>query len=95
MALHVLLDQQLIYGPLYNHITFAIFFSHMTGTDKTYQLANIGHYGGAFKIVPMFDDRKGHYTGCWHLSGIPRVPIVVQPIVPNMTTFKVRYYTRH
>ncbi|KAK3752750.1 hypothetical protein QZH41_018716 [Actinostola sp. cb2023] len=62
------------------------------GTDQTYQLADLGHHGEAFKVVPMYDDKKGNYIGCWHLSGNPKVPIVVQPIVPNMTTLSFSNY---
>lgn len=64
-------------------------YCYIIGTDKTFQLADLGKHGEAFKVVPMYDDKKGNYIGCWNLAGNKQVPIVVQPIVPNMTTLKV------
>ena len=61
------------------------------GTDKTYQRADLGKYGVTLKVVPMYTDKDGNYIGCWKLEGHKGWPIIPQPIVPNMTYFKVRY----
>ena len=38
----------------------------------------------------MHTEKDGNYIGCWKLEGHKGWPIIPQPIVPNMTYFKVR-----
>lgn len=68
------------------------FVPSFLGTDKTYQRADLGKYGVTFKVVPMYTEKDGNYIGCWNLEGHKGWPIIPQPIVPNMTYFKVRCF---
>ena len=38
----------------------------------------------------MYTEKDGNYIGCWKLEGHKGWPIIPQPIVPNMSYFKVR-----
>ena len=67
-----------------------ILFLPLLGTDKTYQRADLGKHGVTFKVVPMYTEKDGNYIGCWKLEGHKGWPIIPQPIVPNMSYFKVR-----
>ena len=67
-------------------------FVFVTGTDKTYQLGDVGEHGEAYKHVPMYNDRDKGFEGCWSLTGTANRPIIPQTITPNITWFKVLFY---
>ncbi|XP_046857407.1 LOW QUALITY PROTEIN: cathepsin K-like [Xenia sp. Carnegie-2017] len=58
------------------------------GTDKTYQRSDLGEFGTSFKVVPMYNERRGNFKGCWYRNGTKSVPIVPQPIIPNIEEFE-------
>lgn len=59
------------------------------GTDQTYQRLDLGAHGTAFKVVPMYNERRGNFKGCWYRNGTKTIPIIPQPILPNIEEFEV------
>lgn len=70
---------------------FPCHFWIFLGTDQTYQRSDLGSYGTAFKVVPMYTEKRGNYKGCWYRNGTRIWPIIPQPIIPNITEFEVNY----
>ena len=62
---------------------------HVAGTDRTYQRSDLGEHGTAFKVVPMYNERRGNFKGCWYRNGTKTIPIIPQPILPNIEEFEV------
>ena len=59
------------------------------GTDQTYQRSDLEAHGTAFKVVPMYNERRGNFKGCWYRNGTKTIPIIPQPILPNIEEFEV------
>eukprot|EP00794_Sanderia_malayensis_P004561 gene4561-5158_t len=58
------------------------------GTDKSYQRGDEGENGKYYKVVPMYNDKRGNFEGCWTIEGTKYRPIFAQTVIPNMTWFK-------
>jgi hypothetical protein len=37
----------------------------------------------------MYNERRGNFKGCWYRNGTRTIPIIPQPILPNIDEFEV------
>jgi len=62
------------------------------GMDKTFQRADMGQHGTAFKVVPMTDESISNSETCFLINGSDAAPVAVQPVLPDLRGFTLKGY---